>query len=81
MNFAIDTRSSFGRPTDFASLLTGPAICGSPAEVIDRIAEVNQILGLDRHLFLMDVGSLPEATLHDAIELMGSEVLPALAAS
>lgn len=78
VDFAIGTRSSFGRPTDFESLLEGPAICGSPAEVVERVIEINEILGLDRQLFLMDVGALPERELHEAIDLMGSEVLPAL---
>ncbi len=78
VDFAIGTRSSFGRPTDFESLITGPAICGSPAQVVERISEINETLGLDRHIFLMDVGALPNAALHEAISLMGSEVLPAL---
>ena len=78
VDFAMGTRSSFGRPTDFDSLVAGPAICGSPAQVTERILEINDTLGLDRHIFLMDVGALPEAALHDALELMGSEVLPTL---
>ena len=78
VDFAIGTRGSFGRPTGFDQLITGPAICGSPAEVTERIAEINQTLGLDRHAFLMDAGALPDVALHDAIELMGTEVLPAL---
>lgn len=81
VEFALGTRSSFGRPTDFTSLITGPAICGSPAEVAERIDEINETLGLARHIFLMDVGALPESALHDAISLMGSDVLPSLAAS
>lgn len=79
VDFALGTRSSFGRPTDFDGLIAGPAICGSPAEVAERVQEINDTLGLDRHLFLMDVGSLPESALRDAIDLMGAEVLPALA--
>lgn len=78
VDFASASRSSFGRPTDFDSLITGPAICGSPAEVTERIAEINDTLGLDRHIFLMDAGSLPDPALHGALELMGSDVLPAL---
>jgi alkanesulfonate monooxygenase SsuD/methylene tetrahydromethanopterin reductase-like flavin-dependent oxidoreductase (luciferase family) len=78
VDFALGTRSSFGRPTDFEALITGPAICGSPAEVAERVQAINETLGLDRHLFLMDVGALPEAALRDTIDLMGSEVLPAL---
>lgn len=80
VTFALGDRGSFGRSTDFDELITGPAICGSPAEVIDRIGEINETLGLDRHNFLMDVGALPTTALREAIELMGSDVLPALAA-
>ncbi len=36
------------------------------------------MLGLDRQLFLMDVGALPERELHEALDLMGSDVLPTL---
>ncbi len=78
VDFALDTRSSFGRPTDFDSLLTGPAICGSPAEVVERVEQINETLDLDRQLFLMDVGALPADVLAESIELVGTEVLPAL---
>ncbi len=80
VQFALSDRKSFGRSTDFDDLITGPAICGSPAEVVDRVCEIDQTLGLDRHNFLMDVGALPVSDLNTAIELMGAEVLPALAA-
>jgi alkanesulfonate monooxygenase SsuD/methylene tetrahydromethanopterin reductase-like flavin-dependent oxidoreductase (luciferase family) len=76
--FAMDVRGSFGRPTDFDSLLGGPAICGSPAECVERIAEINAALGLDRHVFLMDIGGLPWNQLTDAIELLATEVMPEL---
>jgi len=78
VQFALTDRKSFGRSTEFDDLITGPAICGSPAEVVDRISEINEMLGLDRHNFLMDVGALPVGDLQKAIELMGTEVLPAL---
>ena len=64
VSFALDVRSSFGRPTDYESLLTGPVICGSPAEVVERVLEINELLGLDRQLFLMDIGGLPPQMLH-----------------
>lgn len=68
-------RGSFGRDTDFDSLMEGPAICGSPAEVVDRIAFINERLGLDNHIVLMDVGGMPFNELSDAMQLMGAEVL------
>ncbi len=78
VEFALDVRSSFGRPTDFESLLTGPVICGSPAEVTERVLEINELLGLDRQLFLMDIGGLPPTMLHASLDLLGEQVLPAL---
>lgn len=69
-------RGSFGRGVDFDSLLAGPAICGSPAEVVDRIGYINEQLGLDDHILLMDVGGMPFDELAASLELMGSDVLP-----
>ncbi|HEV3354857.1 MAG TPA: LLM class flavin-dependent oxidoreductase [Acidimicrobiales bacterium] len=58
---------------------SGPAIVGSPAEVADRIASLGQMLGADLHLCYMDMGGLPAAELFEMVELMGGEVLPAIA--
>ena len=77
-DFALTIRGAFGRETDFDSLLQGPAICGSPAEVIERVNEINELLQLDRHLFLLDAGAVPEAVLSDEMELLATEVLPHL---
>ena len=77
-DFALTLRSSFGRDTDFDSLLEGPAICGSPAEVVERIQEIDDLLGLDRHLFLLDAGGVPAEVLDDEMELLATEVLPKL---
>ena len=77
-DFASTLRSSFGRDTDFESLLRGPAICGSPAQVIERVAEINETLGLDRHLFLLDAGGVAPRVLAEEMELLATEVLPQL---
>jgi alkanesulfonate monooxygenase SsuD/methylene tetrahydromethanopterin reductase-like flavin-dependent oxidoreductase (luciferase family) len=74
--FARQLRDGFGRPLDFEGLIRGPAICGSPAEVVDRISAVNERLGLDIHLLKMDAGGVPFDVLRASIELVGSEVLP-----
>lgn len=74
--FAMEIRGSFGRPTDFDSLLDGPAVCGSPAEVAERISEINQTLTLDRQQFLIDVGGLPWPVVAEVIELLATETLP-----
>lgn len=77
-DFALTIRSAFGRDTDFDTLLQGPAICGSPAEVIERVNEINELLSLDRHLFLLDAGAVPEDVLADEMELLATDVLPHL---
>ncbi len=79
VRYAKNWRGGYGRALDFQSLLEGPAICGSPAEVVDRLARVNELLELDCHILLMDSGGVPFPELRDALELMGNEVLPQLA--
>jgi alkanesulfonate monooxygenase SsuD/methylene tetrahydromethanopterin reductase-like flavin-dependent oxidoreductase (luciferase family) len=76
ISFAKSTRIGFGRSLDFESLLKGPVVCGSPAEVAERIAEINDILDLDRQMFLIDAGGVPDDVVADVIDLMGSSVLP-----
>jgi len=65
---------------DYTALLDGPAICGSPAEVADRILAMQEVLGLDLHLSMLDLGGLPERDLFAALELFGTAVLPQLRA-
>jgi alkanesulfonate monooxygenase SsuD/methylene tetrahydromethanopterin reductase-like flavin-dependent oxidoreductase (luciferase family) len=76
VRFATEHRGSFGRPLDFEGLLLGPAICGSPAEVVDRIAAINATLGLSVHYLMPDLGGLPAPVLEEVIALLGGEVLP-----
>jgi len=63
---------------DFDELTTGPGICGSPDEVIDRIGQWREVFGHDRHLFMFDLGGIDESTLTATIERFGTEVLPQL---
>ncbi|HET7542113.1 MAG TPA: LLM class flavin-dependent oxidoreductase [Polyangiaceae bacterium] len=72
-------RTSEGRPTDYETLLRGPALCGSPAEVVDRIGSINATLGLEQHYLMPDLGGIPAALLDEVMELLGGEVLPRLA--
>jgi alkanesulfonate monooxygenase SsuD/methylene tetrahydromethanopterin reductase-like flavin-dependent oxidoreductase (luciferase family) len=76
VRFAVGCRGSFGRPLEYEGILEGSAICGSPAEVADRIASTNALLGLKVHYLMADLGGLPAALLHEVIDLIGSEVLP-----
>jgi alkanesulfonate monooxygenase SsuD/methylene tetrahydromethanopterin reductase-like flavin-dependent oxidoreductase (luciferase family) len=79
VRFATDFRGSFGRPLDYEGILGGAAVCGSPAEVVDRVGYLNELLGLNRHYMMVDLGGLPRRLVFEVIELLGAEVLPQLA--
>lgn len=66
-------------PFDIDAQLASSAMCGSPAEIVDRIGKLREELDMDLHLPMFDHGGLPEAELKRSIELFGTEVLPALA--
>jgi alkanesulfonate monooxygenase SsuD/methylene tetrahydromethanopterin reductase-like flavin-dependent oxidoreductase (luciferase family) len=68
------------QPPDFDALCRGPSICGSPAEVADRIASMRELLGLELHLAMFDHGGIPDAALRDTLELFAARVLPQLSA-
>jgi alkanesulfonate monooxygenase SsuD/methylene tetrahydromethanopterin reductase-like flavin-dependent oxidoreductase (luciferase family) len=68
------------RPFDFEWLTTeGPAIVGSPAEVVDRIAALSEQLTLSTNLLYMDMGGMPSKDLYEAIDLVGTSVIPQFA--
>jgi alkanesulfonate monooxygenase SsuD/methylene tetrahydromethanopterin reductase-like flavin-dependent oxidoreductase (luciferase family) len=64
---------------DFDTMISTIAICGSPAEVVDRMGEAREQLSLDTHILMLDMGGIGDDELFPAIELLGSEVLPQLA--
>ena len=67
------------KPFDFEFLTTrGPAIVGSPDEVVDRLGAVAQMLTADTNLIYIDMGGQPAAEFRDMVELIGSSVLPQL---
>jgi alkanesulfonate monooxygenase SsuD/methylene tetrahydromethanopterin reductase-like flavin-dependent oxidoreductase (luciferase family) len=61
---------------DFDALCRGPSICGSPAEVSERIAAMRDGLGLDVHIAMFDHGGIPDAELADALERFADGVIP-----
>jgi alkanesulfonate monooxygenase SsuD/methylene tetrahydromethanopterin reductase-like flavin-dependent oxidoreductase (luciferase family) len=63
---------------DFEDRLRTTAICGSPAEVVDRIGQLRDVLHLDTMLLMFDMGGVPDDELAAAIELAGADVLPHL---
>src|ERR1035437_2471867 len=56
----------------------GSLALGSPQEVTEKLLFVADILGADRILLHLSVGTMPHGQVMRAIELLGSEVAPAL---
>jgi alkanesulfonate monooxygenase SsuD/methylene tetrahydromethanopterin reductase-like flavin-dependent oxidoreductase (luciferase family) len=79
----LQARSSEGRSHglggfDFERLCRHTALCGSPAEVLERMAVIQQLLHLDTHVLMLDMGGLPDDELFATIELVGAELIPTL---
>lgn len=68
------------QPFDLDELMAhGPAVMGSAEQVVERLRDRQETLGLTDHLLYMDMGGMPRDELMDEIDLAGREVLPALA--
>jgi hypothetical protein len=57
------------------------AICGSPSEVLDRFATARELLDLDTHLVMTDMGGMPDADIRETIDVFAADVVPALRAA
>lgn len=68
------TREQF----DASCTLKGANVVGSPQEVIDKILYQHELFGHHRFLLQLTVGSIPHNKVLRAIELLGSEVAPAV---
>lgn len=56
----------------------GPIFVGSPQQIVDKLMSHRELFGLDRFLAQVDLGGLPYAKVASTIELLASEVLPAI---
>lgn len=66
-------------PFDYDFLrLQGPAIVGSPAEFVDRLRTLSDMLGADVNLVKMDMGGVPRDEYLDMVRLVGEDVVPQL---
>jgi probable LLM family oxidoreductase len=70
------TREQF----DMSRSLRGALAVGSPQEVIEKILFQHEIFGHSRFLAQLSVGTMPHEKLMRAIELLGTEVAPAVRA-
>jgi alkanesulfonate monooxygenase SsuD/methylene tetrahydromethanopterin reductase-like flavin-dependent oxidoreductase (luciferase family) len=58
--------------------LHGALILGNPEQVVEKILHQHAIFGQDRYLIQLTVGPLPRKEVLRAIELLGTEVAPAV---
>jgi alkanesulfonate monooxygenase SsuD/methylene tetrahydromethanopterin reductase-like flavin-dependent oxidoreductase (luciferase family) len=65
---------------DASRTLRGANVVGSPQEVVEKILFQHTIFDHDRFLLQMSVGTLPHADVMRSIELLGTEVAPAVRA-
>lgn len=63
---------------DASNTLRGANFVGSPQQVIDKILYQHEIFGHQRFLLQLTVGTLPHRSVLRAIELLGTEVAPAV---
>jgi probable LLM family oxidoreductase len=70
------TREAF----DASRTLRGANLVGSPQEVVDKILFQHEIFGHQRFLLQISVGTLPHDRVMRSIELLGTEVAPAVRA-
>jgi probable LLM family oxidoreductase len=56
----------------------GALVVGSPQEVVEKILLQHEVFGHQRFLAQMSVGAMPHAQVMRAIELLGTEVAPAV---
>lgn len=70
----------FPIPT-YDTMTSSIAICGSPAEVLERFAVARETMHLDTHLVMLDMGGMPDRELRDSFDVLASDVLPALRAA
>jgi alkanesulfonate monooxygenase SsuD/methylene tetrahydromethanopterin reductase-like flavin-dependent oxidoreductase (luciferase family) len=56
----------------------GAFMVGSPSEIVDRMLEVRDALGIDRYILQMDLSNVEHSLVMKSIELLGTEVAPAL---
>jgi probable LLM family oxidoreductase len=74
--FGPTSRAEFDRKM----LPDGPYLVGSPDQVVEKILLQHEIFGHQRTLFQLAIGSVGHADLMRAIELLGTEVAPAVRA-
>ena len=59
----------------------GPLFVGSPQQIVDKIGYERELFGHDRFMVQMDIGGLPFPQVAKVIELLATDVVPAVRSS
>jgi alkanesulfonate monooxygenase SsuD/methylene tetrahydromethanopterin reductase-like flavin-dependent oxidoreductase (luciferase family) len=74
-----DLRSEVSREVyDKRTSALGPILVGSPQQIVDKLMYERELFAYDRFLCQVDIGGLPYAKVGKSIELLATQVLPAL---
>lgn len=63
---------------DFDTMCSTIALCGSVDHVIERMASFREMLHVDTHLLMFDLGGLPHDEVSAQLAMAGDSLLPAL---
>jgi probable LLM family oxidoreductase len=66
---------------DALRTLRGALVVGSPEQVVEKILYQHELFGHQRFMAQMSVGTMPHAQVMRSIELLGTEVVPAVRAA
>ncbi|MDQ9783663.1 hypothetical protein, partial [Serratia marcescens] len=56
----------------------GALFVGSPQQIVDKILYEHELFGHQRYMAQIDIGGLPYAKVANTIELLATQVLPAI---
>ncbi|MDT0321938.1 LLM class flavin-dependent oxidoreductase [Streptomyces millisiae] len=67
-------------PDEYRALSSpfGALMAGSPQEIVDKLLTERELLGIDRFMGQVDFGGMPAPMVHGSIELLATEVAPAI---
>ncbi|MDT7789171.1 MAG: hypothetical protein QOF58_7590, partial [Pseudonocardiales bacterium] len=56
---------------DVDAIMDGAAVCGTPDQVADRLNTLAELLTIDTHLVMVDIGGMPPESVIETIRLFG----------
>jgi alkanesulfonate monooxygenase SsuD/methylene tetrahydromethanopterin reductase-like flavin-dependent oxidoreductase (luciferase family) len=80
--FSLSHRNLPFKGVDFDGMNSdGALLCGSPAEIAERLIHMHEVFGHDLHMCQPDVGGMPWDAVRETMELFAAEVAPVVKAA